>query len=97
MIARVPILLEPVLGDEEMGPFHDIFKFDQKKVYDILFTIFSTNEDWVYSKLNRKEKRRRKLFLAVYVHYVGPNKVDQNLDFHREKKSWNFEKYQADR
>ena len=47
MIACAPILLELGLVDEEMGPFHDIFQVYQKKVYDILFTIFSATEYWV--------------------------------------------------
>ena len=88
-----------------MGPLHDIFQVNQKKVYDILFTIFSATEDWVYSKTSCKEKWGRKIFLALYAHYLGPNKVDhlsasltrtlQNLDYHGEKKKWNFDKYQA--
>ena len=88
-----------------MVPFRDIFQVDQKKVYDILFAIFSATEAWVYSKTNRKEKRGRKLFLGFYAHYLGPNKVDQlsayfthrlhNLEYHREKNNCNFEKYQA--
>ena len=61
MIACAPILLELSVGNEEMGPFHEIFQFDQKKVYDILFTIFSTTEAWVYSKTGRNEKWGRKL------------------------------------
>ena len=90
MIALVPILLELVVVDEEMGPFHDIFQFDQKKVYDIFFTIFSATEACIYSKTSRKEKQGPKLFLALYEHYLGPNKFDhlsapltrtlQNLD-----------------
>ena len=59
-----------------MGPFHDIFQVNQKKVYDILFTIFNATEDWVYPKTSRKDKRGRKLFLDLYAHYLGPNKVD---------------------
>ena len=89
-----------------MGPFRDIFQVDQKKFYDILFTIFSATEAWVYSETICKEKRGRTLFLALYVHYLGPYKVDhfsasltcthQNLDYHGEKKNCNLEKYQAD-
>ena len=56
MIARAPILLELGVIDEEMGPFHDIFQVDQKKFYNILFTIFSATEAWVYSKTSCKEK-----------------------------------------
>ena len=105
MIARAPILLELGVGDEEIGLFHEILQVDQKKVYDILFTIFNDTETLVYSKTSHKEKRGRKLFLALYEHYLGPNKVDHlsasltctlhNIDYHREKKNWNFEKYQA--
>ena len=62
--------LELGVGDEEMGPFHYIFQVDQKKVYDILFTIFSATGDWVYLKTSFKDKRGRKLFLALYVHYL---------------------------
>ena len=47
MIACAPILLELGVGDEEMGPFHDIFQVNQKKVYDILFPIFRATEAWV--------------------------------------------------
>ena len=54
MIACAPFWLELGVGDEEMGPFHDIFQVDQKKVYDILFTIFSATEAWVYSKTSLK-------------------------------------------
>ena len=100
MISRAPILLELGVGDEEMGPFHDIFQVDQKKVYDILFTVFSATEAWVYSKTSRKEKLGRKLFLDLYAHYLEPNNVDhlcasltrtlQNLDYHGERKKWNF-------
>ena len=88
-----------------MGLFHDIFQVKQKKVYNILFSIFSATEYWVYSKTSRKEKRGRKIFLDLYGHYLGPNKVDrlsasftrtiQNFDYHGEKKNWNFDKYQA--
>ena len=105
MIACAPILLEMGVWDDEMGPFHDIFQVDQKKFYDILFTIFSATEAWVYSETICKEKRGRTLFLALYVHYLGPYKVDhlsasltctlQNLGYHREKNKLNFEKYQA--
>ena len=73
-----------------MGLFHDIFQVKQKKVYNILFSIFSATEYWVYSKTSRKEKQGPKLFLALYEHYLGPNKFDhlsapltrtlQNLD-----------------
>ena len=70
MIARAQILLELGVEDEEMGPFHDIFQVNQKKVYDILFTIFSATGDWVYLKTSFKDKRGRKLFLALYVHYL---------------------------
>ena len=105
MIARAPTLAARGVGGEEIGPFHDIFQVDQKKVYDILFTIFSAIEVWVYLKNSRKEKRGRKLFLALYAHYLGPKNVDdmsesltctlQNLDYHEEKNNWNFEKYQV--
>ena len=40
MIACAPIFLETCVRDEKMGPFHEIFQADHKKVYDILFTIF---------------------------------------------------------
>ena len=93
------------MGDEETGPFNDIFQVNQKKVYDILFTIFSATEAWVYSKISCKDKRGRKLFLALYAHYLVTNEVEhlsaslnltlQNLDYHREKNNWNFKKYQA--
>ena len=43
--------------------------------------------------------------MALYAHYLGPNKIDhlsasltrtlQNLDYHRENNNWNFDKYQA--
>ena len=56
MIACTLILLELSVGDEEMGPFHDIFQNDQNKVYDILFTIFSAIEAWVYSTTSPKDK-----------------------------------------
>ena len=68
MIDRVPIFLELGVGDEEMGLFHEIFQVDQKKVYDILFTIFSATEAWVYSKNSCKYKRGRKIFLDLYAH-----------------------------
>ena len=76
MIARAPILLELGVGDEEMGPFHDIFQVDQKKFYDILFAIFIATESWLYLNTSFKDKRGRKLFLDLYLHYLGPNKVD---------------------
>ena len=63
MIACVPILLELGVGDEEMGPFHDIFQVNHKKVYYILFTIFSATESWAYSRTSSKEKQGHKLFL----------------------------------
>ena len=47
MIAHAPISLELGVGDEEMGPFHEIFQVNQKKVYDILFPIFRATEAWV--------------------------------------------------
>ena len=88
-----------------MVQFHDIFHGNQKKVYDILFTIFRAAEYWGYFKTSRKYKQGRKLLLALYEHYLGPNKVDhcsasltrtlQNLNYHGKKKNWNFEKYQA--
>ena len=43
--------------------------------------------------------------MDLYAHYLGPNKVDHlsasltcnlyNLEYHGDKKNWNFEKYQA--
>ena len=88
-----------------MGTFHDIFQVNQKKVYDIFFAIFSATKAWLYSKTSHKKKRGRNLFVALYAHYLGPKKVDhlsasltctlQNIDYHGEKKNWNFEKYQA--
>ena len=100
MIARVPIVLEIGVGYEQMEPFHDIFQVDQKKVYYILFTIFRATEYWVYSKTSRKEKWGCKLFLALYVHHLVPNKVDHlsasftrklcNLDYHGENNNWDF-------
>ena len=88
-----------------MGPFHYILQFNQKKFYEILFTIFSATEYWVHSKKSCKEKRGRKLFLALYANYLGPNKVDhlseslnrtlQKLEYYGEEKNWKFEKYQA--
>ena len=106
MIPRAPIMLELGVRDEAMWPFHDIFQVDQKKVDDILFAIFIATEALVYSKTSRKEKWERQVFLTLYAHYSGPNKVDhlsasltctlQNLDYNGEKKNWNFEKYQAD-
>ena len=80
-----------------MGPLHGIFQVKQKKVYAILFTIFSATEAWVYLKTSRKEKRTRKIFLALYAHYLWPNKVDllsasltctlQNIDYHGKNRS----------
>ena len=97
MIARALICLELGVGDEEMGPLHEIFQVDQKKVYDILFTIFSDTEAWVYSNTSCKEKRGRKLLFALYAHYLGTNKVDhlsesltctlQNLDYHGRRRT----------
>ena len=97
MIDGAPIFMELGVGDEEIWMFHDIFHVNQKKVYDILFTIFSATEVWVYSKTSRKDKRGRKLFLTLYAHYLGPNKVDhlstpltftlQNIDYHEENKN----------
>ena len=59
----------------------------------------------MYLKTSHKEKWGRKLFLALYAHYLVPNKVDhlsasltrtlRNFDYHREKKNWNFKKNQA--
>ena len=54
MIARAPFLLELGVGGEEMGLFYDILQVNQKKVYDILFTIFIATEAWVYSKISCK-------------------------------------------
>ena len=68
MIYCAPILLKLGVGDEEMRPFHDIFQVNQKKVYDILFTIFRATEAWIYSKTSRKEKWGRKLFFPFYMH-----------------------------
>ena len=48
MITLAPIFLELGVGDDKMGPFHDILQVEQKKLYDILFTIFSATEAWVY-------------------------------------------------
>ena len=105
MIARAPIVLELGVGNEYMGLFHEMFQVYQNKVCDKLFVIFSATEAWLYSKISCKDKRGSKLFLDLYEHYLGPNKVDhlsasltltlQKLDYHWEKKNWNFEKYQA--
>ena len=46
-IARAPIVLELGVVDEEMGAFHEISQFDQKKFYDIYFTILSATEAWL--------------------------------------------------
>ena len=73
MIACAPILLELGVVDEEMGLFHDIFQVNQNMVYAILFNIFSATEAWVYSKTRCKEKRGCKLFLDLYLHYLGLN------------------------
>ena len=44
MITLAPIFLELGVGDDKMGPFHDILQVEQKKLYDILFTIFSATK-----------------------------------------------------
>ena len=54
MIDHVPIVLELGVGDEGMGSFHDILQVNQKKVYYILFTIFSATKAWLYSKTSSK-------------------------------------------
>ena len=48
MIICAPIFFELDVVDEEMGPFHDILQVNQKNFYDILFTIFSATESWLY-------------------------------------------------
>ena len=106
MCARGPILLAgAVVGPdaETTGPFAPSFIVDRAEVWEKLAEILLTNDAFTVIKAAKKTRNGRLAYQLLYAHYLGPNNVGNmageaetvlnTVQYHGEKRQWNFEKY----
>ena len=106
MCARGPILLVgAAVGPdaETTGPFAPSFIVDRAAVWEKLAEILLTNDAFTVIKAAKKTRNGRLAYQLLYAHYLGPNNVGNmageaetvlnTVQYHGEKRQWNFEKY----
>jgi len=106
MCARGPILLAgAVVGPdaETTGPFTPSFIVDRAAVWEKLAEILLTDDAFTVIKAAKKTQNGRLAYQLLYAHYLGPNNIGNmageaetvlnTVQYHGEKRHWNFEKY----
>jgi len=109
MIARAPILADNAefLTDletlETEGPWAPTFPPDNKKVWSILHSLFSTSPSWQHVKKWAASQDGRQTYRTLHTHHFGRDRVDtmfhsilttlQNLHYAEDRKNYNFDKY----
>jgi hypothetical protein len=106
MCARGPILLAGAAvgpDTETIGPFAPSFIVDRAAVWEKLAEILLTNDAFTVIKAAKKAQNGRRAYQLLYAHYLGPNNVGNmageaetvlnTVQYHGEKRQWNFEKY----
>jgi hypothetical protein len=106
MCARGPILLAGAAvgpDGETLGPFSPSFIVDRAAVWEKLAEILLTNDAFTVIKGAKKTQNGHLAYQLLYVHYLGPNNVGNMageaenalnmVQYHGEKRQWNFEKY----
>ena len=88
---------------ETLGPFTPSFIVDRAAVWEKLAEILLTNDAFAVIKGAKKNQNGRRAYQLVYVHYLGPNNVDNmageaenvlsTTRYDGKKHQWNFEKY----
>ena len=91
---------------EEDGPYSDTCIRDKGKVWDLISPLLHVTDEWPHMKTTRKNCDGKKVMLAFFDHFGGPNNVDhlqkqeemnlQNLTYKGEKKKWNFQRFVTD-
>jgi hypothetical protein len=88
---------------ETLGPFAPSFIVDRAAVWEKLAKILLTNDAFTVIKGTKKTQNGRLAYQLLYAHYLGPNNVGNMageaesvlnmVQYHGEKRQWNFEKY----
>jgi hypothetical protein len=100
MIARAPHFSTNALGVRVPDP---IFLANREKVWDIISRITREHSSWTYVKPAQRTRDGRMAYNGLYLHYLGPNNVDnmatmaedklKNTIYDGEQCRWDFEKY----
>jgi len=106
MIARAPILSPRANEDwslerlEDEGPFHNKFKHDNRLVWSILSSMFSTGGQWQYCKTFTSSQNGRRVWFTLHDHFYGKDRVTQHASQILSKlnsltydSNWNFDKF----
>ena len=84
LIARAPILSPraderwPLEWLENEGPFHPKFKHDNRLVWSILSSMFSTGGQWQYCKTFTSLQNGRRVWFTLHDHFYGKDRVTQH-------------------
>jgi hypothetical protein len=73
MIARAPHFSVNALGVRVPDP---IFLANCEKVWDIISRIIREHLSWTYVKPAQRTRDGRMAYSGLYLHYLGPNNVD---------------------
>jgi hypothetical protein len=106
MCTRGHILLAgAVVGPdaETIGPFAPSFIVNRAVVWEKLAEILLTNDAFTVIKAAKKTRNGRLAYQLLYAHYLEPNNIGNmageaetvlnTVQYHGEKRQWNFEKY----
>ena len=100
MIARAPHFSINADGAKIPDP---IYLANREKVWDIISRITREHSSWTYVKPAQCTRDGRMAYNGLYLHYLGPNNVDnmatmaedklKNTVYNGEQRRWDFEKY----
>ena len=100
MIARAPHFTTNATGERVPDP---IYLVNREKVWDIISRITREHSSWTYVKPAQRTRDGRMAYNGLYLHYLGPNNVDnmatmaedklKNTVYNGEQRRWDFEKY----
>ncbi len=99
MIARAPHFSTNALGVRVPDP---IFLANREKVWDTISRITREHSSWTYVKPAQRTRDGRMAYNGLYLHYLGPNNLDnmatmaedklKNTVYNGEQRRWDFEK-----
>jgi hypothetical protein len=100
MIARAPHFSISEDGTKVMDP---VFLVNREKVWDIISRITREHSSWTYVKPAQRTRDGRLAYQHLYLHFLGPNNVDnmatqaedklKSTVYNGEQRRWDFERY----
>ncbi|KAI2494566.1 hypothetical protein MHU86_19981 [Fragilaria crotonensis] len=100
MIARAP---HYTLNAENVRVPDPVYLANRGRVWDIISQITREHPCWTYVKPAQKTRDGRMAYHGLYLHYLGPNNIDnmatmaeqklKDTVYNGEQRRWDFEKY----